>query len=77
MEAQTGVNEVVVGEVVQLGHALSAVGSEDAAEHFAALNDTHTTTRSRGSVEGRDYSTPINDDVARINQVDIAGTCST
>lgn len=41
-EPLTGVNEVGVGEVVQLGDALPSVGPEDAAEGFSTLDDMHT-----------------------------------
>lgn len=42
-------NEVGVGEVVQLDDAPPAVGSEDTAECFAALDDVHAATRGCGS----------------------------
>lgn len=48
-EPLAGVNKVGVGEVVQLGDALPAVGSEDAAEGFSTLDDMHTTTCGQGS----------------------------
>ena len=67
-----GVNEVGVGKVVQLGDVLPAIGSEDSAERFAALDDMHAATHGRGPADS-DCLTTVGDDVARIDQVEVAG----
>ena len=72
-EPLAGANEVGVGEVVQLRDALPAVGPEDAAQGFAAFDDIHVAARGRGSAGSRGYSASVGDDVARIDQVDVAG----
>lgn len=74
-EPLAGVNKVGVGEVVQLGDALPAVGSEDAAERFATFDDMHAATRGCGSADSG-WCAPVGDDVARIDQVDVAGWCA-
>ena len=71
-EPLAGVNKVGVGEVVQLGDALPAVGSEDAAERFATFDDMHAATRGCGSADSG-WCAPVGDDVARIDQVEVAG----
>ena len=48
-EPLAGVNKIGADEVVQLDDAPPAVGSEDAAERFATLDDVHSATRSCGS----------------------------
>lgn len=48
-EPLAGVNKIGAGEVVQLDDAPPAIGSEDAAEGFATLDDVHAATRGRGS----------------------------
>lgn len=71
-EPLAGVNKVGVGEVVQLGDALPAVGSEDADERFATFDDMHAATRGCGSA-GSGWCAPVSDAVVRIDQVDVAG----
>lgn len=55
-----------------MGDALPAVGSEDAAERFATFDDMHTTTRGCESADSG-WCAPVGDDVARIDQADVAG----
>ena len=71
-EPLAGVNEVGVGEVVQLGDPLPAIGPEDAAQRFAAPDDMHAADRCRGSADSC-CRAPVGDDVAGIDQVDVAG----
>ena len=71
-ELLAGVNEVGVGKVVQLGDALPAVGPEDAAQCFAALDDMHAATRGNGSARSRGCRASVGDDVAGIDQVEVA-----
>lgn len=67
-----GVNEIGVGEVVQLCDALPSVGPENADESFATFDDMHAATRGCGSADSG-WCAPVGDDVARIDQVDVAG----
>lgn len=71
-EPLAGGNEVGVGEVVQPGDVPPAIGPEDAAERFAALDDMHAATRGRESTDGG-YHASVGDDAARIDQADVAG----
>lgn len=48
-EPPAGVNKIGAVEVVQLDDAPPAVGSKDAAERFATIDDAHAATRGCGS----------------------------
>lgn len=71
-EPLAGVNEVGVDKVVQLSDALPSIGPEDAAERFSPLDDIHAATCGRGSAGGGCRAS-VGDDVAWMDQVDVAG----
>lgn len=66
------VNEVGVGEVVQLGDALPAIGPKDATQRFATLDNMHATSRCCGS-SSSSCRASVGDNVAGIDQIDVAG----
>ena len=72
-EPLAGVNEVGVGEAVQLGNALPAVDPGDAAQDFATLDNVHVAIRGNGTAVSGGCRALVGDDVAGIDQVDVAG----
>lgn len=66
-----GVNQIGVGEVVQLGDALPAIGPEDATQRFATLDNMHATSRCCGS-SSSSCRASVGDNVAEIDQIDVA-----